>query len=189
MAPAVPPHGQQKAVAGHHSSHPRQLLRPCTILRDAADEGDGPGAHEVADGEMHADGEHEQDDADVGQRLDGGGIAHEAGRVGADDDTREDVAQDDGLAQPRRQDRSTHGGAQREHQGDQEARLSHRALPSSSDSYSIPRPVHRVVTTPVLLPPSGSIGRAAETRMNPASVRQGPYRQVRAVIPHGPYGS
>ena len=55
---------------------------------------------ELADRELDAQGEQQEDDADLGELADLGAVADEAGRERPDDDAREEVADDRGLAQP-----------------------------------------------------------------------------------------
>jgi hypothetical protein len=54
--------------------------------------GDPPYGQQVIEGEMDADAEHEQDDADLGELLSQRRVGHEAGRVGARHDAGDEVA-------------------------------------------------------------------------------------------------
>lgn len=61
-----------------------------------------PHAEQLAERELQPHGEQQEDDADVGPDLDVGGVGDRGdprdGRAG--DESCDDVAQDDGLAQP-----------------------------------------------------------------------------------------
>jgi hypothetical protein len=65
---------------------------------------------------VQADAEHQQDDADLGELAGERAVAHEARRVGADEDAREEIAHQRRQAQALRQHSADEG--QHEAQGD-----------------------------------------------------------------------
>ena len=78
-------------------------------LDERAADGDMPHGQQILEMEMQADAEHEQDDADLRALGSGGGIRHEARRIGADQHARQQVAHQRGEAQFLREE-SQHGG-------------------------------------------------------------------------------
>jgi hypothetical protein len=102
-------------------------------LDDGPGEGDPPHGEEVGDREVDADPEHQQDDADLGKLLREAGVGDESWRVGADDDSRQQVADQRRETEPR--------GGQPEHErqanarGDRgyEGRIMRHALPPLPD--------------------------------------------------------
>jgi hypothetical protein len=71
--------------------------------------------HEIADRELEPDGEHEQHHADLREEVERARIAHGgARREGADEESAEDIAENQGLAQRPRQRSPHHGGEEDE---------------------------------------------------------------------------
>src|SRR5690606_29553079 len=85
----------------------------------AADEGDGADAQHVAEGELDADGEHQQDDADLGELLDGEFVDFDAGNIWSEDEPGEDVAKDERLAEGSSNKGPHAGGGEREDKSDE----------------------------------------------------------------------
>ena len=82
-------------------------------LPDRPGQRDPPDRQQVAQVEVHADAEHQQDDADLGQLGGHLRVGHEAGRLRAERDAGQEVADDRRQAQPL--------GDQPQHQGQDQA--------------------------------------------------------------------
>ena len=67
-------------------------------LRDGAGDRHAPDRDQLFDVELHADAEHQQDDADLGQLLRHVAVGHEAWSVGADEEPGDEIADDRGEA-------------------------------------------------------------------------------------------
>ena len=89
--PAVPV--QPKAWA---TSSPRP--RGDRALRDRAGDRHAPDRDQLFDVELHADAEHQQDDADLGQLLRHVAVGHEAWRVRSDEESGDEIPDDRGEA-------------------------------------------------------------------------------------------
>src|SRR5207249_10166833 len=77
----------------------------------SAEQRDPPDAQQVAQRELDADREQQQDDADLGEQLDGVGVGHGgARRETPDEDAAHDVPEDQGLAREPRQRATGYGG-------------------------------------------------------------------------------
>jgi hypothetical protein len=61
-------------------------------LDDGARDGDGADRQQVLEREMQAHAEHQQDDADLAEFLREALVGNETGRIGADDDAGDQVA-------------------------------------------------------------------------------------------------
>jgi hypothetical protein len=80
-----------------------------------SDEGDPFDFEELRDGELHTDGEHEEDDADLGHQLEGVDVVDAgAGGEGGDDEAGEDVAEDEGLTEAPGEETDGEGGGEDE---------------------------------------------------------------------------
>ena len=77
----------------------------------APGDGDGPHGQQVADREVDADPEHQQDHAELGQLGGDGLVGDEARRERADEHARGDVADDRRQVQPPRDERADERGA------------------------------------------------------------------------------
>ncbi len=101
--------GHRQGQAEHEAGQRRPAERPGKAgahqrrdgdLADRAGDRDLRDREQVLQGEVQADAEHQQDDADLGEFGGQGGVGGEARRVGADHDAGEEVS-DQGLnAQP-----------------------------------------------------------------------------------------
>ncbi len=77
------------------------------------DEGHPFHAQEIAERELDADGEHQEDDADLGEQLEGVHVGDGGpGREGADEDAPQDVPEDQRLAREPCQRPTEHGGGE-----------------------------------------------------------------------------
>lgn len=90
-------------------------------LQAAAQHGDSARAPELPERYVHADGEHQEHQADVRQRFYGDDVAVEAGCMRTDDDPGGDEADDGGLAQESGDQCSDQAGTQRDGEVDQQA--------------------------------------------------------------------
>jgi hypothetical protein len=77
--------------------------------------------------EVQPDAEHQQDDADLRELRGEGGVAHVPGRVGADDNTRQQVPDDRRELEPLRDEPEDPGGGERSRYGGDEGEVVHRA--------------------------------------------------------------
>ena len=75
-------------------------------------------SHQLAEAELEAEREHQQDHAELGQRLDNDAVRDERDRhVRPDDQAGDDVSEDDRLAEPLEQDGGDRGDAEDDRQG------------------------------------------------------------------------
>ncbi|GJD75310.1 hypothetical protein CFIICLFH_3551 [Methylobacterium goesingense] len=112
-------------------------------LHDRTGQRDGAYRHQVLDREVQADAEHQQDDADLGELARELAVADEARRVGADEDAREEVADEGRQAQALRQHSADEGEHEAEgDDGDQLCRVRHGSVVSGSRERA-PRAVPR----------------------------------------------
>ena len=100
-------------------------------LRQRARDGDGADGEQVVQGEVQADAEHQQDDADLGEFRGELCIAHEAGGERADDHARDQVSNQRRQLQTGRDHAEDKGQAQANGQKrDQRCPVGHRAVVS-----------------------------------------------------------
>ena len=82
-------------------------------LEDGGEAGGRPDAHQLAEAELEPEREHQEDDAELGQRLDDAAVGDQRdGTCGPDDEPGEDVAEHDRLAQPLEDDGRDGGDAE-----------------------------------------------------------------------------
>lgn len=100
--------------------------------RSPAEDGDSTGADELPQGKLHADDEHEEDDADLGKLSDCLGLAHDARRERTNGDTGEHVAEDEWLPKTQRDRSADQRGAEGGDKVNEEPSVLHQAFSVSS---------------------------------------------------------
>jgi hypothetical protein len=102
-------------------------------LHDRAGNRDRADGEQILDVQLQPDAEHQQDDADLGELLRDGPIGDEARRVGPDDQTGRQVADDRRQAQPLRDVPADQGGDETARQRENQLERVHAVVSYSRD--------------------------------------------------------
>ena len=95
-------HDAAADAPAHEPGEAHAQHRGAGDLHDGAGNGDGADREEILQGEMKADAEHQQNDADFRQLVGEPLVRHVAGREGADEHAGEQIADERGKAEPMR---------------------------------------------------------------------------------------